>query len=98
MDYFEHVDEQIDLDMVQLTRDCADSVDAKVDGNLKLSFDVVSEPEVGGIIESVESTSELELPEVTECIRESAYVLDLPPYPDGPGRMQFSFAIEIVSK
>jgi RNA polymerase sigma-70 factor (ECF subfamily) len=94
MDYFGHVDDQIDQDIVRFAQDCRATVDEKVAGRLVLRFHVTLEPEIGGVIEEVEANSTPDQPEVEECVRESAYMLDLPPYPE-PGRLTFAIQLEL---
>lgn len=59
-----------------------------LEGRLVVEFEIVGEPEVGGIVDqsSIDQASDLDHPVLVECVRETMYTAELPA-PEGGGRV-----------
>ena len=70
-----------------------------LEGRLVVQFEIVGEPDVGGIVETsaIDEASDLRHPVLDECVRETMYTAELPA-PEGGGRVTvrypFNFAPE----
>ncbi len=61
-------------DLLPLVRECRESIPATTTGRLHVAFEILADPDIGGIVESVEflETNEVADADMLECIRESA--------------------------
>lgn len=74
-----------------LIRECYElALDQQPDleGRLVVDFEIVGEPDVGGVVETseIDEASDLRHPALDECIRETMYTAELPA-PEGGGRV-----------
>jgi hypothetical protein len=88
-------------DMFPLMRSCYEGAlkrNPKVAGKLVLAFDIVGDPEVGGIVEGADFTEESTLKdeEMATCVRESLMTLTFDKPPSGGGRVSVKYPVEFA--
>jgi hypothetical protein len=86
--------------LISIAKECyADAArqDPDLAGMLTLRTNLAGDSEVGGVVEQVEIVeveSSLVHVELTDCVRESAYVIEFPPPEAGVGNAEVSFTID----
>jgi len=85
-------------DLLPLIKECYEmalEIDPALGGKIVLDFNIVGEPDVGGVVESSEIDDELSTlkhPAMAECVRETVYALEVEPPPTGGSvRVRFPF-------
>ncbi len=91
----EYVQKHIQEDFLPLAKECYEAAlerDASIAGRLVLSFSIVGDDAVGGIVEAVESTkdSNISEKELVYCIRESMLSMTFEP-PENGGTVSVVF-------
>lgn len=71
----------------------------KLAGSLVVRFEIVADPELGGVVADSQvdpERSRMNSPELSECIQESIYALELPP-PEGGGKVVVNYPFRFRS-
>jgi hypothetical protein len=83
-----YIQARIREDLVPIAQECYESAledDPKLGGKLVMSFSIVGDPSVGGVVDEADAdpTSEIQQPDLLECMKESMLSLSFPPPEDG---------------
>jgi hypothetical protein len=96
----EYIQRRVKDDLVPLAVECYDSTlesDSELEGRLVMSFSIVGDEDVGGVVDEVVLAEESDLKHegLTECMRESMYSMTFEP-PEGYGsvRVTYPFVFE----
>jgi hypothetical protein len=83
-----YIQARIREDLVPIAQECYESAledDPKLGGKLVMSFSIVGDPSVGGVVDEADAdpSSEIKQPDLLECMKESMLSLSFPPPEDG---------------
>jgi hypothetical protein len=83
-----YIQTRIREDLVPIAQECYESAledDPKLGGKLVMNFSIVGDPSVGGVVDEADAdpTSEIQQPDLLECMKESMLSLSFPPPEDG---------------
>ena len=94
----EYIREVFHQDMFPFLRGCYDAAlrrQPKLAGRLVLSFSIVGDPQVGGIVEDADfaEDSDLKDPEMETCVRESLMTITFDKPPSGGGYVKVKYPV-----
>lgn len=89
-------------EVVPLVRECYElalETSPGLEGTLIVAFEIIGDPEIGGVIETSEIAEESSLrhPELEECVTESMYSIEVDP-PPGGGRMKVRYPMQFKTE
>ncbi len=91
----EYIQARVREDLLPIAQECYESAledDPKLGGTLTMTFAIVGDPSVGGVVDeaNTDPSSEISDPALLECMRESMLSLSFPA-PDDAGRVEVTY-------